>query len=49
MAVSYATNKKSIYNWREKNADKNREVNRRAQKRFREWKSIQKIYFQILL
>jgi hypothetical protein len=49
MAKSYAVNKESIYRWRERNVDKNRAVNRKAQRRFVEWRKISKIFFNILL
>jgi hypothetical protein len=47
--ATYAKNKKHIYAWREKNADKNREVNRIAKRRHDLWIKIQKVFLGILL
>lgn len=49
MAKSYAVNKKSIYNWREKNIERNREIVRRSKRKRDAWISISKIFLQILL
>lgn len=45
MHGTYAQNKKSIYNYREKNIEKIRIITNR----YLTWKKIQKIYLAILL
>ncbi len=49
MTGTYLQNKKSIYNWREKNPDKYREFVRIKQRTYDRWRAIQKVYLQILL
>lgn len=45
MHGTYLQNKKSIYNYREKNIEKIKEMDRKNKR----WKQIQKIYLAILL
>ena len=45
----YEVNKKSIYNWRAANPEKNREVNRISKRRFDCWKKIKKEFLTNLL
>ena len=49
MHGTYLQNKKSIYNYRDKNADKIREILKKSSKKQYEWKKIRKIYLAILL
>ena len=49
MAKSYAVNKKSIYNWREKNIERSREIMRRYKRRKNAWLKISKEFLQILI
>ena len=46
---SYQANKKSIYNWRQKNLEKNREINKRYKRKYDAWKKEKFIFLQILL
>ena len=46
---SYQANKKSIYNWRQKNLDKNREINKRYKRKLDAWKKEKVIFLRILL
>lgn len=49
MTGSYAHNKKSIYNWVEKNKNKNAIIHSKAMKKYNTWIKIKKIYLNILL
>ena len=49
MHGTYLQNKQSIYNWREKNKSKNREINNKGVIKYQKWKKIQKVFFNILL
>lgn len=46
---SYESNKKSIYNWRSKNIERNREINRKSKQKYDCWKKVQKEFLAILL
>lgn len=46
---TYQHNKKSIYTWRSKNVERNREINKQAKRKIDLWKKIQKVYLAILL
>jgi len=49
MTYPYQLNKVHIYNWREKNLDHNRLINRKSKRKYDAWKKIKKIYLNILL
>jgi hypothetical protein len=49
MPPTYEQNKSHIYNWRAKNPDKYRANVRKAQKKYENWKKIQKVFLNILL
>ncbi len=46
---TYQQNKEFIYRWREKNAERNREINKQAKRKIDLWKKVQKVYLGILL
>jgi hypothetical protein len=46
---SYAQNKEHIYKWREKNAQRNREINKFSKRKFDAWKKEKLIFLKILL
>jgi uncharacterized protein involved in tolerance to divalent cations len=46
---TYQYNKKSIYIWRSKNLDRNREIVKLSKRKQDTWKKIQKVYLAILL
>lgn len=47
-AVTYSYNKVHIYNWREKNIERNRAINRKSEQKRYAWKKIQKEFLAIL-
>jgi hypothetical protein len=49
MAWAYSKNKKCIYNWREKNKERNLEINRRYYKKRAIWLKVSKEFNNILL
>ena len=49
LSRSYTKNKKSIYNWRIANPEKNREINKLAKRRFDCWKKVKREFLTILL
>jgi len=49
MPLTYTKNKKHIYAWREKNKTKYNSKNKLWQKKYNNWKKIQKIYLNILI
>jgi len=49
MPLPYNQNKKHIYKWRLNNPGKYRETCRVHQKRYDDWKAIQKVFLRILI
>jgi len=49
MPPTYQQNKKSIYNYRNKNIELVREIDRKYKKRVYNWKKIQRVFLKILL
>jgi len=49
MAKNYQMNKKSIYTWRAKNIEKNREINKISKRKYDLWKKEKAIFLKILL
>jgi hypothetical protein len=49
MPTSYAKNKIHIQKWREKNPEKNREINRKNQLKYDRWKKVKMDFLRILL
>lgn len=48
MPPSYQQNKVHIYNWREKNIEKHKELSRLHMKKYCQWKKIQREFLGIL-
>jgi hypothetical protein len=49
MHGTYSQNKKSIYNYKQKNIDKVNAIARKANKKRYEWLKIKKVFLNILL
>lgn len=49
MPPTYAQNKEHIYKWRQNHIEQSREINRKSNQKYRNWKKIQKVFFDILI
>ncbi len=49
MPLAYHLNKKHIQNWRQNNREKSNEIDRKSKRKCYAWKSIQKVFLNILL